>query len=171
MPLQTFAVRRLTIAVVWLAALGVATARALGGQGTPPPAPKQPTLPPVEVIVVLDADRVPDLPPSPVVRVIRTSGGVGPSLAKHAGVEAWQEAVAWSTKAARPSGWMPARRTVIEIRWFTTRAGRDADNPIKALLDGIKVGLGCDDKGFLPRVMENEKDARRPRTHVTVTND
>ena len=94
-----------------------------------------------------------------------------PRLMKAAGVETWQEAVAWRTKEARPSGWMPARRTIIEIRWFTTRAGRDADNPIKALLDGIKVGLGCDDKGFLPRVLQNEKDARWPRTHVVVTNE
>lgn len=97
--------------------------------------------------------------------------GRGPArLGKAAGVETWQEAVAWSAKSARPSGWLPARRTIIEIRWFTSRAGRDADNPIKALLDGIKVGLGCDDKGFLPRVEQNEKDARSPRTEVTIRN-
>jgi glycosyltransferase involved in cell wall biosynthesis len=46
------------------------------------------THPPVEVIVVLDADCEPDLPASGAVRVLRTSGGVGPSLAKHIGVEA-----------------------------------------------------------------------------------
>lgn len=45
------------------------------------------TLPPTEVIVVLDADCEPDLPPSPAIRVLRTSGGVGPSLAKHLGIE------------------------------------------------------------------------------------
>lgn len=45
------------------------------------------TLPPIEVVVVLDADREPDLPQSPIIRVLRTSGGVGPSLAKHLGME------------------------------------------------------------------------------------
>lgn len=47
----------------------------------------QQTSPPLEVIVVLDADCEPDLPPSPAVRVMRTSGGTGPSTAKHVGVE------------------------------------------------------------------------------------
>lgn len=45
------------------------------------------TLPPVEVIVVVDADCEPDLPTSSAIRVLRTSGGVGPSLAKHLGIE------------------------------------------------------------------------------------
>ena len=45
------------------------------------------TSPPMEVIVVVDADCEPELPPSPAVRVIRTPGGVGASLAKHIGIE------------------------------------------------------------------------------------
>lgn len=48
----------------------------------------QQTSPPSEVIVVLDADCQPDLPPSPAVRVLKTPGGVGASAAKHIGVEA-----------------------------------------------------------------------------------
>jgi glycosyltransferase involved in cell wall biosynthesis len=47
----------------------------------------QQTTPPVEVIVVVDSDGEPDLPDSAAIRVIRTSGGVGPSLAKHIGIE------------------------------------------------------------------------------------
>ncbi len=43
--------------------------------------------PPMELIVVLDADCEPDLPPSSAIRVLRTSGGVGPSSAKHLGIE------------------------------------------------------------------------------------
>lgn len=46
------------------------------------------TRPPVEVVVVLDRDCRPDLPDSPAVTVVRTTGGVGPSLAKHTGIEA-----------------------------------------------------------------------------------
>lgn len=45
------------------------------------------TPPPIEVIVVLDADCEPDLPPSTAVRVLKTSGAVGPSAAKHLGIE------------------------------------------------------------------------------------
>lgn len=45
------------------------------------------TTPPLEVVVVLDADCRPDLPASPAVRVLRTSGGTGPSAAKHLGIE------------------------------------------------------------------------------------
>ena len=45
------------------------------------------TSPPMEVIVVLDRDCDPDLPESDSIRVLRTSGGVGPSHAKQIGVE------------------------------------------------------------------------------------
>lgn len=46
------------------------------------------TVPPVQIVVVLDAGREPDLPASTAVQVIRTPGAVGPSRAKHLGVEA-----------------------------------------------------------------------------------
>lgn len=46
------------------------------------------TLPPTEVIVVVDADCEPDLPNADSIQVLRTSGGVGPSHAKHIGVSA-----------------------------------------------------------------------------------
>jgi hypothetical protein len=45
------------------------------------------TSPPMEVIVVVDSDGEPDVPDSSAVRVLRTSGGVGASAAKHLGVE------------------------------------------------------------------------------------
>jgi hypothetical protein len=96
--------------------------------------------------------------------------GRGPSrLAKEENVEVWQQAVAWTVKSRRPSGWLPARRTVIEVEWYTPRA-KDGDSSLKALLDGIAVGLGCDDKGFLPVVVLNEIDKANPRTVVRVSN-
>ena len=45
------------------------------------------TSPPMEIIVVVDANCEPDLPNSAAIRVVRTSGGVGPSSAKHIGIE------------------------------------------------------------------------------------
>jgi hypothetical protein len=47
----------------------------------------QQTSPPMEVIVVLDRDCEPDLPRSTTIRVLRTTGAVGPSSAKHIGIE------------------------------------------------------------------------------------
>lgn len=91
------------------------------------------------------------------------------TLAKHSEIAVWQEAVAWTLKSSRPKGWMPARRTIIEIEWYTAKA-HDADAGVKALLDGIAVGLGCDDKGFLPSVVVNEVDKLRPRTVVRIAN-
>ena len=45
------------------------------------------TVPPAEVIVVVDSDGEPDLPTSDAVRVLRTSGGVGPGRARQLGID------------------------------------------------------------------------------------
>ena len=45
------------------------------------------TSPPLEVVVVVDTDGEPDLPRSADVRMVRTAGRVGPSVAKHIGIE------------------------------------------------------------------------------------
>jgi glycosyltransferase involved in cell wall biosynthesis len=93
------------------------------------------TSPPLEVIVVLDADREPDLPPSEAVRVLRTSGGVGPSLAKHIGVEAargtviallddddvWHPAKLETQLGAAP----PGDQWVVSSRFFVHIEGRE----------------------------------------------
>ncbi|MCV7217314.1 glycosyltransferase family 2 protein [Mycobacterium crocinum] len=46
------------------------------------------TRPPAEVVVVVDAPGELHLPSSPAINVVRTPGRVGPSMAKHIGVEA-----------------------------------------------------------------------------------
>ena len=92
------------------------------------------------------------------------------TLAKHSEVAVWQEAVAWTVKSARPKGWVPARRTVIEVDWYTAKA-HDGSAGTKALEDGIAFGLGCDDKGFLTTVLVNEVDKAAPRTVVRIGNE
>lgn len=99
-----------------------------------------------------------------------TCGRGKPGLAKNDGVEAWQIEVAWRTKAARPSGWQPARRVIIEMDFYMGREGRDGDGPTKPLLDGIAEGLGVDDRIFLGRVISNEVDRANPRTVVRIIN-
>lgn len=99
-----------------------------------------------------------------------------PRLGKKANVETWQVEVAWRAKIARPSGWKPGRRVVIEVEWYAPRmamkaaeAGHDSDAPAKALLDGIARGLGIDDACFLFRCMANEVDRKNPRTVVRIS--
>lgn len=99
-----------------------------------------------------------------------TCGRGKPGLAKAPAVENWQTEVAWQVKNARPSGWAPARRVVVEMDFYMARAGRDGDGPTKPLLDGIAVGLGVDDRIFLGRVMKNEVDRKFPRTIVRIRN-
>lgn len=93
-----------------------------------------------------------------------------PGLAKAPGVENWQTEVAWRVKTARPKGWEPGRRVVIEMEFWMAREGRDADGPIKPLLDGIAEGLGVNDRIFLPRVIRNEVDHQNPRTRLEIRN-
>lgn len=100
-----------------------------------------------------------------------TCGRGKPGLAKNTGVEAWQTEVAWRVKTARPKGWMPGRRVVIEMDFYMAREGRDGDGPTKPLLDGIAEGLGVDDRIFLGRVMSNEVDRVNPRTVVRIENE
>jgi hypothetical protein len=47
----------------------------------------QQTVPPMEVIVVVDSDCEPDVPPSAGIRVLRTSGRVGPGRARQLGID------------------------------------------------------------------------------------
>lgn len=89
------------------------------------------TFPPKEVVVVLDADCEPSLPESPAVRVVRTTGGVGASMAKHIGVQAatgnviallddddvWRDDKLEVQLAAAPSGdqWIVASRFHVHV--------------------------------------------------------
>jgi Holliday junction resolvase RusA-like endonuclease len=88
-------------------------------------------------------------------------------LAKHSAVSVWQDSVAWLTRAAKPADWQPSRRVRVEVSWYAARK-RDADAGLKALLDGLAVGLGIDDACFLPTILLNEVDKTDPRTLVTI---
>lgn len=98
-------------------------------------------------------------------------GGGKPGLAKNEGVENWQTEVSWLVKAAKPRDWTPARRVVVEMRFWMGREGRDGDGPTKPLLDAIALGLGVDDRIFLGRVMSNEVDRANPRTELRIVNE
>lgn len=92
-------------------------------------------------------------------------------IAKRSEVEAWQVEVAYRTRQARPSGWIPARRVHIDYRVWFPRAGRDADGIVKFLCDGIAAGLGVNDSSFLPAALSSEVDKDHPRIEVTISNE
>lgn len=98
----------------------------------------------------------------------RVCGYGKPGLAKNDNVENWQTEVAWRVKAARPRGWLPTRRVIIEMEFWMGKEGRDGDGPTKPLLDGIAEGLGVNDRIFLGRVMSVEVDKANPRTLIRV---
>ena len=93
------------------------------------------TSPPMEIIVVLDADGDPDLPHSGTIKTVRTAGGVGPSLAKHLGIEAssgnviallddddvWRPGKLERQLAAAP----PGDRWVVSSRFFVHVEGQE----------------------------------------------
>lgn len=99
----------------------------------------QQTRPPIEVVVVVDAEGELSLPPSAAVRVVRTSGRVGPSMAKHIGVESatgnviallddddiWHPDKLEKQLAAAPPGneWILASRFTVHIDGRETIVG------------------------------------------------
>lgn len=92
------------------------------------------TTPPHEVVVVLDADCEPHLPPSDLIRVVKTSGGCGAGAARHQGVTAATGDViallddddTWEAdKLARQLAAVPnASEWVISCRFTTRPPGR-----------------------------------------------
>jgi len=90
-------------------------------------------------------------------------------LAKHSAVSTWQDSVAWLVKAARPRDFVPGRRVLVTIEWYSPRK-RDCDAGVKACLDAVAVGLGIDDSCFLLSVPVNEIDKANPRTVIRIEN-
>jgi Holliday junction resolvase RusA-like endonuclease len=102
---------------------------------------------------------------------MRSGAGMTRRLAKTPEAVAWQLGIVYIVKTARPSGWIPGRRVRINMAFWMNRAGRDADNPQKALLDSIATALGVNDSTFLPCVVSNEVDKTNPRVEVTIRNE
>jgi Holliday junction resolvase RusA-like endonuclease len=93
------------------------------------------------------------------------------TLAKASEVATWQDQVAWLAKAARPSGWMPARRVRIIMDVYVKNERQDADGPSKALQDSVAHGLGFDDRICLLTTRRKEVDKLRPRIEVSIENE
>lgn len=92
------------------------------------------------------------------------------SMVKNDGVQTYQDAVTWYTKAARPDKWEPSER--IRLRyWFHLKRDIDCDNALKAMNDAIAHALGINDKAFLPAVEAKWTGEKEPFVIVEITNE
>jgi len=80
-------------------------------------------------------------------------------LGKADGVEAYQTGVTYITKTAKPTGWVPGRQIRLRYQFYLNREV-DCDNALKAINDAIALGLGVNDKIFLPCVTSKVIDKK-----------
>jgi len=86
-------------------------------------------------------------------------------LAKNPEVEAYQTVVTWATRAHVKEFAWTGGYIRLRYRFFLDRS-KDVDNMLKALNDAIALGLGVNDRWFLPCVdsialrSEQEKDKK-----------
>jgi Holliday junction resolvase RusA-like endonuclease len=115
---------------------------------------------------------VPGQPPSvnhsyKIVRLRRRDGTSYQRFGKISKVADYQEMVAYMARAAQPMGWVP--EGLIRVRyWMYVSRDIDCDNVLKAINDGLKWGLGVDDKRFLPCVVEKHTKEKEPRVEIEV---
>lgn len=115
---------------------------------------------------------VPGQPPSRnhtyrIIRVKHRDGGSHQQLGKVPGVEDYQLVVTALARRARPASWAPLAQ--IRIRyWFNVKRDIDCDNAMKALNDAIAIGLGVDDKAFLPCVVEKTTGVKEPYVRIEI---
>lgn len=88
-------------------------------------------------------------------------------MAKAPGVEAYQVGITLLVRTTKPSGPPPAGQ--IRVRyWLRLKHDIDADNTMKIINDALAVGLGVDDRVFLPCVHEKSTGHLRPEVAVEI---
>ena len=88
-------------------------------------------------------------------------------IVKDPDVAAYQVGVTLIVRTSRPKGFPPPGQ--IRIRyWFELARDIDCDNALKALNDAIALGLGVDDKRFLPCVEAKTIGSKRPLVRVVM---
>lgn len=114
---------------------------------------------------------VPGQPPSRnhtyrIIRVKHRDGGSHQQLGKVPGVESYQLVVSTLTRRALGTASLPSMGPIRLRYWFYVNRDIDCDNAMKALNDAIAIGLGVDDKRFLPCVVEKHTKIKEP--HVVI---
>ena len=117
---------------------------------------------------------IPGQPPSgnhanKIGRGYRRGGIPFPKMVKTSQAEAYQQGAALIAKAARPSGWKPRSKVVMEYRFWLHRDA-DCTNLIKIVEDGVCPALGFNDSLALPRAMSKIVGVPKSeaRTEITI---
>lgn len=112
---------------------------------------------------------VPGQPPSTNHIYVRVRGQWN-KMAKAPGVESYQQDVALLARNARPSGFHASGQVRICFDWYLSRDA-DCDNLMKATLDGVALGLGMNDRLFLPCARSKTVGVKDPHTFIEVSDD
>lgn len=89
-------------------------------------------------------------------------------IRKSPGAEAYQAAATLIVRTSRPSGWTYESGFVRLVYDLHLKRDIDCDNILKALNDAIAVGLGMNDRYFLPCVRSKEIGVQNPYVDITV---
>jgi Holliday junction resolvase RusA-like endonuclease len=109
---------------------------------------------------------------SPAVRWSKPKDGQGkPYIGwrRSEGVENYMLYVTLMAKRAMPTGWKPASKIRVSYL-FNLDRDMDCDNAMKVISDALAIGLGTDDKRFLPCVMDKRSGIKDPSVMVYVEN-
>lgn len=109
---------------------------------------------------------IPGQPPS--VNHMYARGNPRRPVRKTANAEAYQAAATLIVRTTRPSGWAYTEGYIRLMYDLELQRDMDCDNVLKALNDAIAIGLGVNDKVFLPCVRSKEVGVKHPQVIVTV---
>lgn len=97
----------------------------------------------------------------------KKNGGTYRTRAKTPEAEAYQVVATLACRAAKPSRWEAGERVRVTLAYHLRRDA-DGDNLQKLLLDAVALGLGVNDRIFLPCVASKDTGNKEPYTEVTV---
>ena len=88
-------------------------------------------------------------------------------VSKAEGVENYQLVAAVQARRAKPKDFAPNGMLYVRY-WLHLKRDQDATNVLKIVEDGIAVGLGVNDRMFLPAVLFKEHGVAEPSISVEV---
>ncbi len=91
-------------------------------------------------------------------------------LVKDPAVQDYQDGVTMIVRAARPSGWKPAKRVRIIYHYYL-KGDIDCDNMKKAMNDAIAAAIGANDKAFMACDGIKELGHAKPRVELEIGNE
>lgn len=88
-------------------------------------------------------------------------------MAKTPEANLYQAQLTMLVRAAKPSDFKPEGQIIVAFTMYL-QGNMDADNVLKACNDAIAVGLGVNDKRFIPVVLAKHINAKDPRLDIDI---